>query len=145
MNSIRSKVPVWFWVAAGFFLIWNIIGVISFITHTFISKESLAALSSDERALYTAYPLWITFIFAMAVIFGTIGAIGLLLKKKWSKPAFIISLAAIIPQMIYIVFFTKSIAVYGTMQAITMPILVSFFGIILIWFATMGIKKQWLS
>ncbi len=38
--------------------------------------------------------------------------------------AFIISLFAIVPQMIQNVFFTKSVEIYGTAQAVTMPILV---------------------
>ena len=84
-------------------------------------------------------------IFAIAVLGGLIGAIGLVFKKKWSKTAFVISLLAIIPQMIHNVFFTKSMEVYGTVEAVTMPALVVVFGVLLVWFSKLGIKNHWLK
>lgn len=145
MNQEKTKVPVWFWVVAIFFLLWNIMGVFSFLTHIFISNEALADLPLKERDLYDQYPLWTTIVFAIAVFTGMLGAIGLVIKKKWSKAAFIISLLAVVPQMTHNVFFTKSIEVYGMAQAITMPILVVVFGIFLVWFSMFAIRKNWLS
>lgn len=145
MENAKIKIPVWFWVIAIFFLLWNIMGVFSFYAHTFISEEALAALPANERELYGDYPIWTTIVFAIAVFFGLFGSIGLLLKKKWSKIAFIISLCAIIPQMIHNVFFTKSMDVYGPAQTAIMPILVVVFGFLLVWFSHYSIKSKWLK
>ena len=120
-------------------------GVFSFFAHTFISEEALAALPDNEKELYGDYPIWTTIVFAIAVFFGLFGSLGLLLKKRWSKIAFIISLCAIIPQMIHNVFFTKSMDVYGPGQAATMPIMVLVFGFFLIWFSNYAINKNWLK
>jgi hypothetical protein len=141
----KIKIPKLFWVITIFFLLWNIMGLLSFFAHTFISEDALAALPQNERELYGDYPIWTTIVFAIAVFFGFFGSLGLLLKKKWAKLAFIISLCAIIPQMIHNLFFTKSIDVYGTGQAATMPILVVVFGLILIWFSNYSIDKKWLK
>jgi len=145
MELEKTKIPIWFWVVSIFFLLWNIMGVFSFLAHTFISTEALAELPTDERELYGEYPLWTTIIFAIAVFTGMIGAIGLVLKKKWAKMAFIISLFAIIPQMIHNVFFTNAIEVYGAVEAVTMPALVVIIGLFLVWFSMFAIKKQWLK
>lgn len=145
MENNTVKTPIWFWVIAIFFLFWNVMGVISFFAHTFISEESLAALPNNERALYGEYPFWTTLVFAVAVFGGFIGALGLIFKKKWATIAFIISLCAIIPQMIHNIFFTKSIEVYGPGQAATMPILVIVFGVFLVWFSYYCTKKNWLK
>ncbi|MBC8754865.1 hypothetical protein H2O64_09300 [Kordia sp. YSTF-M3] len=145
MEHEKTKIPAWFWVVSIISLLWNIMGVLSFVAHTFISDEALAALPANEKALYGEYPLWTTIVFAIAVFAGTLGAIGLVLKKKWSKMAFIISLLAIIPQMTHNLFFTKSIDVFGAAQAVTMPALVVVFGIFLVWFSIFGIKKNWLQ
>ena len=139
------KIPKWFWVVAIFFLLWNIMGVLSFFAHTFISEEALAALPDNEKELYGDYPIWTTIVFAIAVFFGLFGSLGLLLKKRWSKLAFIISLCAIIPQMIHNVFFTKSMDVYGPGQAATMPIMVVVSGFFLIWFSKYAINQNWLK
>ena len=145
MEHEKTKIPMWFWVVSILFLLWNIMGVFSFLAHTFISAEALAELPSNERELYGEYPLWTTIVFAIAVIAGMIGAIGLVLKKKWSKMAFVISLLAIIPQMIHNVFFTNAIEVYGAVEAVTMPALVVVVGLFLVWFSMFAIKKQWLN
>ena len=145
MKNHKIKVPMWYWILAIFFLLWNILGVLSFFGHTFITEEALAALPDKERELYGNYPLWTTIVFAVAVFFGLFGSIGLLVKKKWSKLAFILSLCAIIPQMIHNVFFTKSMEVYGPGEAVTMPVLVIIFGCFLIWLSNYAINKKWLN
>ena len=143
--STKQKPQIWFWVLAIFFLLWSIMGVISFFGHTFISEETLSKLPTNERELYGDYPLWTNIVFAIAVFSGLLGSIGLVLRKKWSKFAFIISLCAIIPQMIHNVFYTKSIDVYGLVQATTMPILVVVFGVFLVWFSNYAIKNNWIK
>lgn len=145
MEHEKIKIPIWFWVVSIFFLLWNTMGVFSFLAHTFISNEALAELPSNERELYGEYPLWTTIVFAIAVIAGMIGAIGLVWKKRWSKMAFVISLLAIIPQMIHNVFFTKAIEVYGVVEAVTMPALVVLFGLFLVWFSMLANRKHWLK
>ncbi len=145
MENEKINIPKWFWFVTIFFLLWNVMGVLSFLGHTFITEEALAELPENERALYGDYPLWTTIVFAIAVITGLLGSIGLVMKKRWSKTAFVVSLLAIIPQMIHNVFFTRSIEVYGTIQAVTMPILVVIFGVFLVWFADSCNKRGWLN
>ena len=140
-----KKAPVGFWLVTIFCILWNLMGVLSFFAHTFITDEAIALLPENEQNLYGEYPLWVTVIFAVAVFSGLFGSIGLLLKKKWAKLMFVVSLAAIIPQMIHNVFFTSSIEVYGLVQACLMPTLVVVFGIWFFMFSSSAIKKGRLS
>tara|TARA_R110002072_G_scaffold251518_5_gene410421 strand:+ start:19640 stop:20077 length:438 start_codon:yes stop_codon:yes gene_type:complete len=145
MNGYRTKAPILFWIITTLLLLWNLMGVLSFFMHTFISDEALAMLAENERELYASYPAWTSVVFAIAVFCGLFGSLGLLIRKKWSKIVFIISLSAIIPQMIQNVFFTNSIDVYGFQQAATMPTVVVVVGIFVIWFSSYAIRKNWLS
>lgn len=144
MNSQKIKAPAWYWILAIVLFLWNLMGVFSFFTHTFMSEEALAKLPENERALYDEYPMWVTIVFAVAVLMGFLGSFGLLLRKSWSRLAFTLSLVAIIPQMVHNVFYTSSIEVYGTMQAVTMPIIVVVLGFFSLWFARFALKKGWL-
>jgi len=47
--------------------------------------------------------------------------------------------------MIHNVFYTKSMDVYGPVQATTMPILVVVFGVFLVWFSDYAIKNNWIK
>ncbi len=144
MDNQKVIVPRWYWVLAVFFLFWNLMGVGSFFQHTFITDEALQALPIAERDLYGSYPLWTKIAFAIAVFGGAIGSIGLIMKRKWAKSAFIVSLVAIIPQMIHNLFYTKAREVYGPGTEI-MPVLIIVFGIFLVWFSAFGIQKSWLK
>lgn len=145
MENNKVKVPVWFRIVAILFLLWNIMGLFSFFSMTFISDEALSALPENERALYGEYPAWTKVLFAIAVAGGFLASLGVLFRKRWAMILAVISLIAVVIQMIHNVFFTSSIDVYGFAQAVTMPILVVIFGVFLIWFISFGIKKHWLK
>ena len=144
MNN-STKLPAWFWIVSVIALLWNLMGVLSFLGHTFISEEAIAKLPENEQALYGDYPMWTTIVFAIAVLSGFLGCVGLLLRKRWAKTLFIVSLCAILLQMTHNVFFTQSMEVYGTTKALAMPLMVILFGALLLWFSGYCIKKNWLK
>jgi hypothetical protein len=90
-------------------------------------------------------PSWVTAAFAIAVWGGLLGSLALLLRKKWSKPVFLISLLAILGQMAYSIFMTNAAEIYGTLQGIVLPMLVIFIGILLYLLAGMAIRKGWMG
>ncbi|MEZ4804982.1 MAG: hypothetical protein R2852_05735 [Bacteroidia bacterium] len=143
MNTEQIKIPAWFWVVSVVALLWNLMGVGSFISQMTISEEALNALPSDQQAMYTDYPMWANAVFAIAVFGGTIGSILLIMKKKLSRTLFIISLIAIVIQMSYYLIAMKPMDVYGP-GAIAMPISIIVFGVFLVWLAGLAIKKGWL-
>ena len=140
MNKV--KIPAWFWVVAVVAVLWNLMGLMSFFMHVFMPEEAIAKLAENERDLYDQYPLWTNIVFAIATFGGFAASIGLILRKKWTKMLFIISLLAIIPQMIHNVFFTTSVDVYGIAQAVTMPALVVVLAIFFVWFTAFAEKKS---
>ena len=90
-----NKPPVWFWVVSVLALIWNIIGVMSYLAQAYTSVEDLEKMTQAQRELFESQPAWVTGAFAIAVFGGTLGCIALLLRKKWAKPILIISLLGI--------------------------------------------------
>ena len=144
MENQTTTIPKWYWVLAVIFLLWNLMGVSSFFYHVFITEETLSALPIAEQDLYRSYPFWTKIAFAAAVFGGLIGSIGLLMKKGWAKLAFIISLAGIIPQMSYDLFFSKAKEVYGAGTEY-MPISIIVVGVFLVWFSSYAVKKHWLT
>ena len=144
MENQTVKVPTWYWVVAIIFLLWNLMGVGSFLSQTMMTDEMMQSLSVAEQELYSSYPFWTYIAFAVAVFGGTIGSIGLLLRKKWTKMAFIISLIAIVPQMTYGIFFTDTSLVYGA-AAMVMPVMIVVVGFFLVWYAGSVTKRGWLK
>ncbi|PIB30967.1 hypothetical protein BFP77_02600 [Maribacter sp. 4U21] len=144
MTNSMNKPPMWFWIVNALALLWNLAGVMAYLGQAYMSIETLEQMSQAERLLYESRPAWVTGAFAVAVWGGALGCIALLLKKKWAKPVFIISLIGILAQMSHSFFMSNNFEVYGP-GAMIMPIMVLIIGIALVLLANTAIKKGWLS
>jgi hypothetical protein len=139
-NSI-NKPPIWFWIVSILALIWNALGVMAYLGRAFMTDEMIAALPEEQQAEFLVeYPAWYTAAFALAVFCGALGAITLLVKKKWAHPLFIISALGAIVQHVYLF-----MNVEMSSTQLVMPILVIGVCLFLIWFAKNAISKHWIK
>ena len=125
-------------------LTWNLMGVASFIMQVPMRSEMLANLPEAERTLYESMPAWVDGAFAIAVFGGLLACVGLLLKKAWCVPVFLISLIGIIVQFGYWLLLTDSIEVIGG-EVFLMPTLVTAIAVFLAWYSRDSKSKGWLS
>ncbi len=144
MPEIYAKTPVWFWIASGLGLIWNMIGVSQYIWQVTATPEALEAVySAAEMAIIEAQPAWYTAVFAVAVFSGVLGCLGLLLRKKWALWALGLSLICVILQNIYFLMAGVYAHIHG--GAWVMTLMIPAIAIALVWIAkhmsTRGILK----
>lgn len=139
-----NTIPSWFKVAAIIALVWNLLGVVAFISHMMMTPESIAQLPLAEQALYDAVPVWATIAFAIAVFGGALGSLALLMKKDLCYPLFIASFVGVIVQQIHSFFISNSYEVYGPGGTI-MPIMVVVIALLLILLSAKGHKNNWFS
>lgn len=129
-----------FWIISSLALVWNLIGVVTYLTTVTTSPEALAALPEAERALYTDTPGWVTSAYAIAV-WG--GSLGLLLRQAWAVPVFVISLVAILVQMGHALFMSALLEVQGAAAAI-LPLLIVVIAAYLVWFSRSAAQRGWI-
>ena len=139
-----NKPPISFWIISILAFIWNIMGVLAYIGQAYMTEEDLAVLPEAEQALYTNVPAWATAAFAVGVFAGTLGCLFLILRKKWAKNLFFLSFVGVIVQMVYNLFISKAMEVYGPGGAI-MPIMILIIAVFLIWYTNKSIYKNWIS
>lgn len=145
MNTIsKTKPPVWFWIISVIALLWNAMGVNAYIQQAYKTDSFKAMYTEEQLDMIANTPAWATAAFAVAVFAGILGCLGLLLRKKWAKSLFLLSLLGIIVQMTYNLFISKAMEVYGP-GAVIMPILVLFVGVFLLWYSKKAIAKKWLA
>lgn len=143
-NSI-IKPPVWFWIVSVIALIWNLMGAMAYLGQAYMTDEMKSAMTTEQQELMNTTPAWVTAAFAIAVWGGLLGCIALLLRKKWAKTVFVISLIAIVVQMSYSFFMTNAAEVYGTFQGMIMPLMIILVAIALLLFSKSSIAKGWIS
>lgn len=137
-----QKIPVWYWIVAVLALLWNGLGVMAYLTKAFITDEMIATLPEEQQAEYLMeMPSWYTAVFALAVFCGFLGAISLLIKKKWAYILFIISAITATIQHVYLF---SSGHIKDGVTAI-MPIMVIVVCILLVLLAKSAIAKQWIK
>ncbi|MCF6356805.1 MAG: hypothetical protein L3J54_03275 [Draconibacterium sp.] len=88
--------------------------------------------------------MWHKLVYGIATICGLLGAIGLLMKKRWAITLFLISLVAVAIQFLYGLFGTNASEAYGVF-AIIMPIIVTIISALLWYYAKKCEAKGWLS
>jgi hypothetical protein len=133
-----------FWIVGALAVVWNLIGVMSYLMTVTMSPETLDAMSEAERNLYTEIPAWATAAYAIAVFSGVLGSIALLLRKSWAVPLFVVSLVAILVQMGHAFFASAMLEVQGATAAV-LPLLIMAIAAYLLWFARSARTRGWLA
>jgi len=131
-----------FWAIGYTALVWNIIGIVSYLMTVTLSPEALDLMPLEERALYTEVPLLINGAYAIAVFGSTIACLLLLLRRSLSVVAFMVSLVAIIIQMGYGIFFSPLLEVQGP-SALALPLSVVAVAAFLTWYAISVKQRAW--
>lgn len=143
-TTVAPKRSLGFWITGLFALVWNLIGVAFWYMQTNMTAERLAMMSESDRQIYEATPGWLNIAFAVAVFGGVLGALGLLLKKRWAGTMFLLSLIALLVQMIGAYVVTPAWAVYGP-AGLVMPAVFVLIAMFLLWYANKAQARGWLS
>ena len=140
--SQENKAPIAFWILIGLALVWNLLGVMAFISQMLMTPEMLAELPQAEQELYASTPTWANAAFAFAVFGGALGCLALLLRASWALPVLAVSLLAILVQMYHSFFISNSFEVFGP-GGMIMPVMVIVIAIALVWFSHQVKSKSW--
>ncbi|NNC83683.1 MAG: hypothetical protein HKN79_08900 [Flavobacteriales bacterium] len=142
MTSIKS--PLWFIIVAVIALLWNIMGLAAFISDTQMSAEQMAELPPAMAEAYANSPLWNWVAYGTATIFGFLGSLMLLLKKKIALPLLGLSLVGVIVQFFGWYFMTDILTEMGG-GAMVMPALVVIVAMYLYFLSHKAKRKGWIA
>ena len=139
-----SKSPLWFSSLSALALLWNFAGLFAVVADLRLSAGDIASLPAAEQALYGARPLWSVVASVVAVMGGTLGCVGLLLRKRISLILFYSSLVGVIVQDAYI-FLIAGVANSGNTLPFVIQGLVLAISIGLILLTRYATARSWLS
>jgi len=138
----KSKTPTWFLVVVVILLVWNLLGVMAYVTQVSMGPEALAALPDAQRQLYENTPAWATAAFAVAVNFGALGCLLLLLRTNLAGLFLQLSLVGVLVQMFHSFFMTNAFEVSGP-GGLVMPVMVLVIAIYLVTLAAKAKMHRW--
>lgn len=142
--SESTKPPALFWVISALAAVWYLMGCLAYFGMTQMTTETVTeAYGAGFAEIFATKPAWATGAFAIAVFVGLLGCIALLLRKKWAKILFIISLLGTIIHDIWGVS-AGTLQHVGTSDKV-MTVVVVLIGIFMIWFAHKKTAKGYLT
>ena len=142
--SLPGKIPAWFRIAAIAGLLWELFGVAMYLMHVGVLPNDTSRMSEAEQSLMASSPTFVTALFAIGVFAGAIGALGLVMRRRWARPVLIVSLIAVVLQFGSWLLLTDAIAIIGPTVFI-MPLIIVVVGFVLVWLAGMAAQRGWLG
>lgn len=145
MDDVAGRaVPGWYWVVAGLAVAWQAIGCFFYVTQVSMDGADLAALPRVQADAFGAMASWQWSVFAVAVWSGLIGAVGLLLRRRWAMWPLLVSLIFALIQYAYTFLGTRILETMPVGEALGLPITVAVIGLALLWFARSAARRGWL-
>ena len=141
----RNEPGLIFWFVAGFFLVFNLSGLMIYYMQVTADPEFIAQnYSAAEQAFLLGTPKWSTAAFALAVNAGILASILLLLRKTWSIPIFGFSLVCVALHDIDGFGFRNGLEVWGV-DGLKIPVTILVICTLEVWYSLHVRKKGWLS
>jgi len=142
-GSDTTSPRIWFWVVCIIALAWYLMDMSAFLMRVFMLDDVIKQMPENQQHLYRDMPLWVNIVFFGEVFGGALGCVGLLLRKRWALPLFVVSILGVLGQTFHIYFLSDAISTMGT-PAVVMPLLAILIGVGMIGLAKSAISKGWL-
>lgn len=143
-TAIEARPPGWYWAVSLLALLWMLLGAFALGMDLMTDEAALAQMSEAQRQLHAARPQWLMGVYAVSILSGLAGALGLLLRRGWAVPALALSLVSVIIQFGYIFLGLDAIAVLGAAQALPFPLVIVALAVLFLWFALAARRRGWL-
>jgi hypothetical protein len=138
-----GRVPGWYWAAALAALVWNGFGCFMYLSQVGMDPAEMARLPEVQQEVWRAMPAWAVGAYALAVWAGLLGAVGLILRRRWARLAFALSLAGVVAQFGWTFLGTSILARMGGSAAV-FPAFIFLVTASLLWFAELATRRGWL-
>lgn len=142
-GETKPAVPGWYWIVAVLALLWEAGGCYAYLTQVTMKAADMGSMAAAQREVWLSMPVWVWCAYAVAVWVGLTGALALLLRQRWARSAFIVSLLAVVLQFGWVFLATPALARLGATST-ALPVCIIVIGAALVWFADMAARRGWL-
>lgn len=141
MTEMTVKTPWHLWVVGVLALLWNSFGCVDYTMTQTRQDEWFAQMGMTAAQLeyFNAMPAWTHAAWAIGVWGGALGAILLLLRRKWAMPVFVVSFLGWLAGAVYAFGMSDGMEAMGPMWP--MQIVIGGACVFFIWYAWMMSKK----
>ena len=140
-DTMKAATPWHLWLVGLLSLLWNSFGCVDYTMTQMRQDEWFAQMGMTAAQLeyFNAMPAWTHAAWAIGVWGGALGAILLLLRRKWAMPVFVMSFLGWLAGAIYAFALSDGLEAMGSMWP--MQIVIGGACVFFIWYAWIMSKK----
>ena len=112
-GAMGRRTPVHLWIVGVLSLLWNAMGAFDYLATHLRLEFYMSQFTEQQLAYFYGFPAWAVAGWAFGVWGALAGSIGLLLRKGWSRWAFIVSLAGMVVSSIYTLVLSNGAEIMG--------------------------------
>lgn len=90
-----GKAPWHLWVVGGLTLLWNAVGIFSYMM-TRLDKLEALGMTAEDIAFYDSFPAWSNALWAMGVWGAFFGSVLLLMRSRWAVVSLLVSVVGLV-------------------------------------------------
>ena len=140
MTSVSKN----FKVVAGLSLAWMLLGLAMFVMDLMTTPEQVAAMPAAQQEIRALRPMGLMVVFGISTVIGVIGALGLLLRKRWSVQALLVLFIAVVVQGVWSIVGLPVLEKLGA-GAVILPLIVALLGLGIWRYAAKAHANGWLA
>ena len=132
--GVGPETPKHLWIVGVLALLWNAMGAFDYLATQLKLESYMSGFTQEQLDYFYGIPAWAISGWAIAVWIGLAGSAGLLLRKKWSAMAFVVSLAGLVLSSIYTLGISNGLEIMGSAGTI-MTVIIWVVSIFLVWYS----------
>jgi len=137
-----TKPPAWYWIVAAVALLWSLMGCFACYSQLTMSAADFAKLPAAQQETWRVMPAWVKGDYAVAVLASLIGSVGLLVRRRWARLFFAVSLIAVVLQFGWVFLVSPVLTLVGP-SAVAFPVVIFALTALFLWFAGMAVRHAW--
>ena len=92
----EQRAPWHLWVIGVVVLLWDLMGAFDYFATQTRNESYMSQFTPEQLEFFYGFPTWVVATWAIAVWGGLLGAVFLLLRRKWAEPVLLVSLLAMV-------------------------------------------------
>jgi len=123
------------WVVGVGALLWNCVGAFDYTMTETRNAWYMSAFTPQQLAYFYGFPKWVIATWALSVWGGVLGALALLLCKRWAVTLFAVSLVTMTVTFFHNFVLTNGVAVAGGLAGLLFTAMIFLVGVALLGYA----------
>ena len=107
------RTPWHLWLVGVLALLWNAMGAFDYLMTETRNEGYMSRFTPEQLEYFYGFPAWVVASWAIAVWGGVLGAIFLLLRKRYAVGTFLVSLLAMVVTMVQNYVLSEGVEVTG--------------------------------